>query len=100
MEALAIAMPDQTAQALSYVAGILFVFYLGFVITTITLATLQTTLSAEVRETEGLIAELERTYYDALAREHMTHPSDVGLTTPTVVEYAVERSSPSVTFAR
>jgi hypothetical protein len=97
--ARALAMPDQTGFFLMVGAGVIFSLYIALVIITITLATWQTSLAAEVRETEGSITTLETTYYEALARQNAESPAAVGLVHPTVVEYAVARESAGISFA-
>lgn len=95
----AIAMPDQTIAVLIFLAGTLFAVYIALVIFTISLATVQTSLAAEVRTREGSIAELERSYYAAIAKQNGTSPASAGLVHPAVVEYAVAKPAQGLTFA-
>jgi hypothetical protein len=92
-------MPDRTIAILSWTAGALFLAYLVLVIATVSLAAMQTSLAAEVRSTEGGIAELESTYYATLARENASTPSSVGLVAPASVAYATAKPAQSLTFA-
>ena len=98
--AVVIAMPDRTVHFLILTAGAIFTLYVGLVIFTITLATMQTSLAAQVRETEGTIATLETTYYAAVARENQASPASVGLVAPTSVAYATEKPGEGISFAR
>lgn len=97
---LVLAMPDRTVHFLLLTAGALFTLYVGVVIFTITLATMQTSLAAQVRETEGSIALLETTYYAAVARESLSSPVSAGLVAPTSVVYAAEKTGEGISFAR
>ncbi len=94
------ALPDRTVYFLLLMSGALFTVYVGLVIFTITLATVQTSLAAEVRETEGTIASLETNYYAAVAVENEAQPASVGLVAPTSVVYATEKLGEGISFAR
>ena len=97
---LVLAMPDRTVHFLLLSAGAIFTLYVGIVIFTITLATMQTSLAAQVRETEGTIASLETTYYAAVARDSQSSPEHAGLVAPTSVAYATEKTGEGISFAR
>lgn len=97
---LALSMPDRTVQFLMVASGAIFTLYIGLVIFTITLATMQTSLAAQVRETEGSIAALESTYYEAVARENQASPASAGLVAPTSVVYATAQKGEGISFAR
>ncbi|MGE5540980.1 MAG: hypothetical protein ACM3TU_01705 [Bacillota bacterium] len=92
-------MPDQTIATLMYLAGAIFAIYIVLVIVTISLATMQTSLAAQVRSREGAIAQLERDYYAAIAKQNETSPASVGLVHPAVVQYAVAKPAQGLTFA-
>ncbi|MDB5195361.1 MAG: hypothetical protein JWO84_545 [Parcubacteria group bacterium] len=92
-------MPDRTIGFLSIAAGLIFSTYIVLVIVTIFFATVQTSLAAEVRTTEGSIATLETTYYASLARENASTPASAGLVAPSVVEYAIAKPAQGISFA-
>jgi hypothetical protein len=92
-------MPDRTITVLSLAAGLIFITYIVLVIVTITFATIQTSLAASVRDTEGALSALETTYYASLAREDASTPASAGLVAPTVVEYAIAKPAPGISFA-
>jgi hypothetical protein len=97
--AQALALPDQTVTLLSFGAAIIFVVYIALVIFTITLATMQTSLAAQVRQTEGAISQLETTYYAAIAKQNENSPASIGLVRPSVVQYAVAKPAAGISFA-
>lgn len=91
--------PANTISLLSYVAGALFVAYVCCVLLTVYYATLQTDLVASVRDTEGGITTLERTYYDGVEAVSSTNPLIQGYVRPTDVHYATEQKPSVLTFA-
>lgn len=91
--------PANTISLLSYVAGALFVAYVCCVLLTVYFATLQTDLVASVRDTEGGITMLERTYYDGVEAVSSTNPLVQGYVRPTDVHYATEQKASVLTFA-
>ncbi|MDB5189597.1 MAG: hypothetical protein JWL82_554 [Parcubacteria group bacterium] len=93
-----LAMPDRTITMLSFLAAGIFFVYLVLVIITVSYATMQTSLAAEARTTEGAIAQLETTYYSAISKGSASTPSSAGLVAPVVVEYAVAKA-PGLSFA-
>lgn len=92
-------MPDRTVAFLSFSAAAIFALYLVLVIATIALATVQTSLAQQVRETEGRIAQLETTYYADIARQNASSPASVGLVAPADVEYATQKPARGLSFA-
>lgn len=92
-------MPDRTVAFLTYTAGALFTVYIAFVVVTISLATMQTGLAAEVRETEGTIAQLETSYYTSISRENAATPASAGLVAPAAVLYATARTNDGLSLA-
>lgn len=90
-------MPSHTLPVLGYAAAFLFACYLGLMVTTVSMASWQTTLSVQVREAEGEIARLEARYYDRVTVLDRTDPASVGLVPPTRVTYAPEAAAPAVT---
>lgn len=94
-----IAMPDKTILFLSYSAGALFVIYIACVLVTVYYATLQTTLGATMRDTEGSITSLEQKYYQGVASISGSDPKGAGYVTPTDVVYSEVRTSSGLTFA-
>jgi hypothetical protein len=92
-------MPDKTVSNLSYTASGLFIVYVFFMIATVYFATLQTSLAASVRETEGGITQLEKSYYDGVAVVSSANPHGAGYVTPSDVRYAEARTSTGLTFA-
>lgn len=91
-------MPDRTISILGYSTVALIVAYLALVIVTVSLAAWQTDLAVAVHEVEGDIQELEKTYYDTVARLDSTDPGTVGLVAPTAVRYAAKIAAPAVSF--
>ena len=91
--------PDSTASLLSYVAMALFSIYVCCVVLTVYYATLQTELVATIRDTEGGITELERTYYDGVQLLSSTNPLQQGYVRPTEVTYAQAKPSVGLSFA-
>lgn len=94
------AMPDRTVTFLIFTACGIFALYLVMVVITVSYAAVQTSLAADVRATEGTIATLEATYYDAIAHQNGTSPSELGLVAPAQVLYATEKPAAGLTFAR
>lgn len=92
-------MSDRLIPVLGISATLLFGVYLALVVTTISFATLQTQGMAQIRETEGTIASLEKQYYDAIAEINRTDPSLYGLSRPAAVKYVAQAEGPTVTFA-
>ena len=95
----ALVMPDKTLVILSYVASLLLVSYIVLVLVTVYFATQQTALSASMRETEGSITALEKSYYDGVALLSTSDPRGAGYVTPSEVRYAEARVSTGLTFA-
>lgn len=93
-------MPDRTVTFLMLAAGALFVIYLVMVVVTVSFAAVQTTLAADVRTTEGSIATLEATYYDAIANQNAASPTELGLVAPAQVLYATQKPASGLSFAR
>lgn len=91
-------MPDRTITVLALTAGALFTVYLVLVIVTVSLATVQTALAADVRVTEGAIASQEATYFDAIAKQNTGTPASAGLVAPVAVEYASAKTAPGISF--
>ncbi|MBP6868777.1 MAG: hypothetical protein KBC16_01565 [Candidatus Pacebacteria bacterium] len=85
-------MPDRTIPLLSATAILLFVGYLGLMVTTISFATWQTELTREMRDTEVRIASLEGRYYDLIKTVGAEDPSTFGLVEPRAVRYVAEAS--------
>ena len=93
-------MSDRFIPILSWTALALLCTYVALVVTTISFATWQTQQLAAIRETEGNIAAIEASYYDAIARINRTDPSVHGLGEPHSVRYVTAVSGTNVTFAR
>ena len=91
--------PESTVSLLFYVASALFAGYVCCVILTVYYATLQTSLVATVRDTEGSITILERTYYDGVQAVSSTNPLGQGYVRPSDVHYAQEKKTSGLTFA-
>ncbi len=92
-------MSDRLIPLLGASALLLATVYLGLVVTTISFATWQTQGVAQIRETEGAIADLEAKYYESIARINSTDPSTYGLGAPVAVRYVAEVTGSTVTFA-
>lgn len=92
-------MPDRTVMMLSFAAGIIFFMYIVMVIVTVTFATVQTGLAAAVRTTEGEIAQLETTYYAAIAQQNAATPASIGLVAPESVTYAIAKPTSGLSYA-
>jgi cytochrome oxidase assembly protein ShyY1 len=93
-------MPDQTIRVLSLGAAGIGMLYVALVITTVVLATWQTSLVARVHETEGNIAALEATYYASVSELNATNPIGEGYVAPTEVHYTEARPTVGLTLAR
>ena len=91
--------PDSTVSLLSYIAMVLFGVYVCCVVLTVYYATLQTELVATIRDTEGGITQLERTYYDGVQLVSSTNPLQEGYVRPTEVQYAQAKPPAGLTFA-
>jgi len=92
-------MPDKTVTFLAFVAGAMLFVYVALMILTVTLATVQTSLASNMRETEGSITELETTYYASIAKVNATSPTAAGYVAPTDVKYAQQNTAPDLSFA-
>ena len=92
-------MPDRTISVLSLAAGVIFSLYIVLVIVTVMFATMQTSLAASFRATQGAISELESSYYASLAKETANTPASIGLVTPAVVQYAISKPAQGISFA-
>lgn len=91
-------MPDRTIPLLSATAVLLFVGYLGLMVTTISFATWQTELTREIRDTEVRIASLEGRYYDLIKSVGAQDPGSFGLVEPRSVRYVAEARDNDVSF--
>lgn len=92
-------MPNRLIPILSLSCTAVFVAYIALVFATIFFASLETELSASMREAESRIASLETEYYDALATINATNVAAAGFHRPERVEYVAANGKPTVTLA-
>lgn len=91
--------PSSTTSALIYIAVALFAAYVACVILTVYYASLETTLTASIRENENAIVLLEDRYYDGVAKISEANPYGEGYVTPSEVRYVALRTSDGLSLA-
>lgn len=100
MKAIAITLArPRLIPTLSATVGILIAAYVGLMITTIVLASLQTHLAQEVQQKQMAIGKLESNYYAQVAQLNAVNPQSLGYVKPTHVTYLTQASLPGLTFA-
>lgn len=92
-------MPNRAIPVLASVAVLLFVAYVGLVITTISFAAWQSQTASAIGEREERIADLEERYFEEVRRITSADPSTYGLSRPVAVRYVTAAPGTAVSFA-
>jgi len=88
-------MPSRTIPFLSVSVALLFMVYLGLVVTTVLFATWQTQAASSISDAEAAIGSLEERYYAQVGSLDSTNPYSLGFVQPAHVEYVAAANLPT-----
>lgn len=92
--------PDRIVPTLGILCGFLTISYIALIVTTIFFASVQSQSVDALRNTEGMIGNLESSYYSTINKDTSIDPSSLGFVSPTDVQYVAAVSNASnLTYA-